>query len=254
MTVKTSGTYLVNVDEAAAGGAATNTYHLSLDVIPGDTARTYTSYAGSTGPIADLATTDFTVNIPDSKIIDNLRVTINATHPATADLDVSLISPDGNEVVLFDDPATQAGAPAPQINTTLDDEAALPIAQAFTIHSGMHYTPETYSRLNYFKGMQTQGTWTLRVRDDVTANAGTINSWSLDVAQDVAPVCGGTSTTLFTNDFEAGDGGFTHAGTADEWARGLPSGASAPITTCHSGVNCWKTDLTGSITSAAARI
>jgi subtilisin-like proprotein convertase family protein len=249
-TVKATGAYQVYVDESpttpAPTGAATNTYHLSVSVIPGATNRTCTTYAGTGGAITDAATTDFTVNIPDAKLIDNLTLTLNETHAAaaTADLDVSLISPDGNEVVLFDDPPTTATAPAPQIDTVIDDEAAIPIS-VFGIHNGPRYEPKSYARMAYFKGMQAQGTWTLRIRDDLAGNTGTLNSWSLTVCQDPGQRCTSTTTTVVTTDFEASDAGFTHSGTADEWARGLPSGASTPITTCHSGVNCWKTDLTG---------
>lgn len=252
MTVNVTGAYQIYVDEAAAGGAAGDTYTLSVSVIP-PTVRKCTSYAGTGGAIADLATTDFTLNIPDSKIIGSLQIPISETHgaAATADLDVSLISPDGNEVVLFDDPATTATATAPQINTIIDDEAAIPIS-VFGIHSGMRYAPELYSRLAYFKGQQAQGTWTLRVRDDTTANTGTLNSWSINVCEDpnlATPL----PVSIFSTDFESSDAGFTHSGTADTWARGLPSGASAPITTCHSGVNCWKTNLTGTYSTSSTQ-
>jgi subtilisin-like proprotein convertase family protein len=255
MTVQTTGIYQVYVDESpttpTATGAATNTYHLSVSVIPA-TPRTCTTYTGgTTGPIADVATTNFTLAIPDNRIIGSLQLSLNATHAATADLDVSLISPDGNEVVLFDDPPTTAGATAPQINTTLDDEAAIPISN-FGIHSGPKYQPELFARMAYFKGMQAQGTWTLRVRDDLTANTGTVNSWSLTVCDDTAtPSCPSPLQSIYSSDFETSDGGFTHSGTQDEWARGLPSGASAPITTCHSGTNCWKTDLTGTYNASS---
>ena len=174
---------------------------------------------------------------------------MSMTHTATADLDVSLISPDGNEVVLFDDPPTTATATAPQINTTLDDEAAIPIS-VFGIHSGPIYKPELYGRLEFFKGMQAQGNWTLRVRDDLAANTGTVNSWSLNVCEAPPTTCP-APVTLFGTDFEASDAGFTHTGAQDEWERGLPSALSAPITSCHSGVNCWKTDLDNTYNNSA---
>jgi uncharacterized repeat protein (TIGR01451 family) len=242
MTVKTSGTYVIYVDEPTTGGAANFTYHLSVSVIPGR-ARTCTSYAGTTGPITDFGTTDFTVAVPDLRTIDYLKVSLAATQTATADLDVSLISPDGNEVFLFDDPPNTV-SPAPQINLILEDEAAIAIGQFF-IDSGMHYAPELAGRLEYFKGMQAQGAWTLRVRDDTAGNTGTVNSWSLEVCEPAPrPAClvpGPLETTVFSSDFESGDGGFTHSGTADEWERGLPT--FAPITSAHSGTNAWKTDL-----------
>src|SRR6185503_21339493 len=55
------------------------------------------------------------------------------------------------------------------------------------------------------------------------------------------PPCQSKEVTLYSTDFEADAGGFTHSGTADEWERGLP--AFAPITTAHSGTNAFKTDL-----------
>jgi uncharacterized repeat protein (TIGR01451 family) len=243
MTVPATGTYTVRVVEAANGGAPNFTYNLSVSVIPAKS-RTCTNYAGVGGPVTDVGITDFTVAIPDTRTIDNLRLNFNATTAQTADLDVSLISPDGNEVFLFDDPPNQAGAGAPQFDFALDDEAGIPVS-LFGVHAAMGYIPEAAGRMAYFKGMQAQGTWTLRVRDDLTANIATVNSWSLDVCEAIAPpfcvVPGPNETTVYTSDFEADDGGFTHAGTQDEWERGLP--AFAPITSAHSGVNAWKTDL-----------
>src|SRR4029453_4611480 len=64
-----------------------------------------------------------------------------------------------------------------------------------------------------------------------------------------APVCSGVPVTVYSSDFEADTGGFTHSGVADEWARGLPT--SAPITSCNSGTNCFKTDLTGTYNASS---
>jgi subtilisin-like proprotein convertase family protein len=238
MTVKSAGTYYVYVDEAAGGGAAGDTYDLSVSVIPGGDDTACATYQGSTGAIADLDTTDFTLNVPTPQLIGSLKLALNISHPAAEELAVSLISPDGNEVVLVDG-AAAAGA-APQVDTTLDDDAAVPIS-FFGVASGTRYQPDADARLAYFDGMESQGTWTLRIRDQAAGGTGTLNAWSLTVCAAPA-VCTG-ATSLYSNDFEAGDGGFTHSGTADEWERGLPS--SEPITTAHSGVNAWKTDLDG---------
>ena len=105
-TVREAGTYLIYVDEAASGGAATDTYHLSVTVHAAETFRTCTTYTSTNVPqaipvAAGLATS--TLSIPDSKRIGNLQVSLNITHSALGELDVSLIAPDGNEVVLFDD-------------------------------------------------------------------------------------------------------------------------------------------------------
>ena len=236
-TVKAAGTYLVYVDEAASAGAAAFTYHLSVSVIPA-TPRSCTSYAGTTGAIADAATTNFSVTVPDLKTVDHLRLSLNVTHPAVPDLDVSLVSPTGNEVVLFDDVAT---GPAAEIDLILDDDAALPVPFG-NIVTGVILAPEVYSRLEYFTGQGAGGTWHLRVRDDQATKTGTVTAWSLSVCDLPPPP---EVVTVFSTNFEVNDAGFTHSGAQDEWGRGLPAGGSAPITSCHSGTKCWKTDLAG---------
>ena len=240
MTVKNTGTYYAVVDASAAAGGATFTYNVAAFVIPAKV-RTCTTFTGTTGPITDAGTTNFTVNVPTPGIVGYARVGLTATHPTPGDLDVTLIGPDGNEVFLFDDLANNAVTP-PQFNLKIEDEAAIPFSVIF---SGMHYIPELAGRMEYFKGMQQQGTWTLRVRDDALNNTGTVDAFSIDVCEPAPrPAClvpGPQENTIYTSDFEASDGGFTHAGTLDEWERGLPS--FAPITTAHSGTNAWKTDL-----------
>jgi bacillopeptidase F (M6 metalloprotease family) len=53
--------------------------------------------------------------------------------------------------------------------------------------------------------------------------------------------CSPTPIIFYSQDFSAGDGGYTHSGTADEWEFGLPT--FAPVTGCNTGTTCWKTDL-----------
>ena len=70
--------------------------------------------------------------------------------------------------------------------------------------------------------------------------------------EDPTPATLASATTIYSQDFESGDGGFTHSGAADSWARGTPNTPAttttnpvASFTTANSGVNCWKTNLTG---------
>lgn len=249
-TVKTAGTYRVIVDASAGTPAPTFTYTLSVSVHAADTKRACTTYTSANVPqtipvAAGIATS--TLTIPDNKKIGNLKVNLNITHSALSELDISLIAPDGNEVVLFDDPpAAMAGATAPQIDLTLDDEAAMAMG-IFGVNKILTYQPEGLGRLYWFKNQNAAGTWTLNVRDDAGTGSGTLNGWGITVCEDPLASCS-NQTVIFNNDFESNDGGFTHSGTADEWERGLPS--FAPITTCKSGVNCWKTDLDNTYNNA----
>jgi hypothetical protein len=112
--------------------------------------------------------------------------------------------------------------------------------------SGMRFAPEFAYRLHWFDGEDAGGDWTLVIRDDLAVNGGTLNNWSITICEPPpAPVCpGGTEPiVVYSSDFEANNGGFTHSGTLDEWEWGLPT--FIPITSCNSGTGCWKTDLDG---------
>lgn len=153
---------------------------------------------------------------------------------------MSLTSPDGNTVGLFADIGSSTAGSQTGMNIGLDDDAASP--PRFTAMTGMIYQPDINYRQGWFKGQQAQGTWTLTLRDDLATNGGTLNGWSLEVV-DENPLPPGSPLVVYSSDFEADGGGFTHSGFFDEWQRGLPS--LAPITTANSGANCWKTDLAG---------
>ena len=82
------------------------------------------------------------------------------------------------------------------------------------------------------------------MNDDTALNGGTLNGWGVTICEPAPPpACpvGTIEVTLFSSDFEADNGGFTHSGALDEWEWGLP--VSVPVTGCNSGTGCWKTDL-----------
>jgi len=257
MTVKNAGTYYAFVDSAsAATGGPTATYHLSVSVIPrapiGVNCTTYTStdVPKALGPGTGL--TSSTITVPGNPRIASVRVSIALTHTLMADLDVHLRSPAGNDNGLFTDIGAAAVGGQTQMDVTFDDRAGIP--PAFTVLKGLILKPELAYRLDWLKGENAGGTWTLDLRDDTAgANGGTLTSWSLEICEQAplpASPAGFTPVTVFSTDFESGDAGFTHSGTADEWARGLPATAAtttanpvAPFNTCNSGSNCWKTDL-----------
>jgi subtilisin-like proprotein convertase family protein len=246
MTVKTAGSYVVYVDEPAGGGAVTDTYVLNVTIIPAPT-LSCTTYTNATAtPLTDAGLTSSVINVPGNPIIRKLRVYPNISHTLTADLDVHLVSPAGNDNGLFTDITTVATQTV-QINNGLDDDAGIPIG-SFTINSGMIYQPELSYRLDWFSGENAGGNWTLNIYDDTATNTGTLNSWNLEVCTDPAPL----GNLIYNQNFEANNGGYTHSGTADEWQYGTPATVAttgttpiAGFTNCASGTNCWKTDLTG---------
>ena len=256
-TVRDAGTYVIYVDTAVAGAGPTATYQMSVSTYAQETTRTCTTYTSTNVPqtipvAAGLATS--TLTVPGNPKVGNLRVNLNITHSALGELDVSLVAPNvdgsagGNEVILFDDPpAAAAGTTAPQIDLTLDDEAGLPNA-LFGINKPFIEQPESLSRLGWFKNQNAAGVWTLNIRDDAGVGSGTLNGWGITVCQDPPLYTNPVNTTFFSSDFETNNGGFTHTGTGDEWEYGLPT--FAPITSCASGTNCWKTDLDNTYNNA----
>ena len=265
ITVKNAGTYYAFVDSAtAATGGLTATYHLSVDIKPavdeGPVCAIYTStdVPKALGPATGLFSS--TITVPGRPRIADLDVTINLTHALMADLDVHLRSPAGNDNGLFTDIGAAAIGGQTQMDTTFDDEAGAP--PTFTVLKGLTLKPELAHRLAWFDGEDAGGTWTLVLGDDFpNASGGTLISWSLRICEPPPPpTCqvGYALSTIFSTDFETNDAGFTHAGTADEWAYGTPATLAtttanpiADFSTCSSGMKCWKTDLSGTYNASS---
>lgn len=259
-TVKEAGTYFAYVDTPVAGaGGPTFTYSLSVSVHPfvNGTANC-TTYTSTDVPVAIPAgappiTVTSTLTVPGNPRIADLDVSINMNHTFMQDLDVHLSSPAGNDNGLFTDiGAATVGGAQTLMDLRFDDEAALP--PSFALSASWISQPELAYRLDWFDGEDAGGTWTLTIRDDASGDGGSLNAWSLTICEPPPPptcAAGFIQETVFTNDFEAGDGGFTHSGVQDEWERGLPS--FVPITTCNSGTNCWKTDLDNTYNASASQ-
>ena len=134
-------------------------------------------YPSSDTPVAipDPGTVNSSINVPDGLTIDDVNLTLDITHTYDADLDVYLISPQGTRVELFTD---VGGSGANFTNTTLDDDCATAITDGSAPFTGC-YQPE--GSLSDFDGENSSGVWTLELSDDYLADAGTLQSWSLEV-------------------------------------------------------------------------
>ncbi len=251
LTVKEAGTYYVYVDHPTAAGTPLSTYHLAVSVFPHVPATANcTTYTSTDVPVTipdgpGLVTS--TLSVPGNPRIADLDATIVLTHTFMPDVDVVLVAPGGNEVVLFNDRGANTQQ---QMNLTLDDEAAIP--SLFTVLSGIVFQQLPAYRLGWFDGQNAGGDWTLRVYDDAAGDGGVLQSWGLTICEPPPlPSCptGTQPVTVFSTDFEANNGNFTSSGVQDEWQWGTPT--FVPITTCNSGVNCWVTDLTGTYNASS---
>src|SRR6185436_9050847 len=151
-TVQAAGTYGIFVG-LPTGGTTFGTYHLSATVFPaaneGINCTTYTStnvpVTIPTGP----AIVTSTLTVLGTPRIADIDVSINLTHNFMADLDGQLTAPSGNTVGLFSDVGSVTAGSQTTMDTTIDDEAGVPIGQ-FTVVQGPSFTPELNYRLSWF--------------------------------------------------------------------------------------------------------
>jgi subtilisin-like proprotein convertase family protein len=254
VTVKTTGTYYAYVDTTAqTSGGPTQTYTMSVSIHPatqiGTNCTVYTSadVPKTIGPGA--TTVDSTITVPGAPRIEDVNVSVTLNHALMADIDAAIVTPAGNENSLFTDIGATATGGQTQLDADFDDEAGIP--PVFTALKGAGWQPEVSYRLAWLKGENAGGIWTLRLRDDLAnTSGGSLTAWSITVCEPPAPTaCAGVPVTVFQTDFEASASGFTHSGTGDQWARGLPT--AAPITTCNSGTSCFKTNLAGTYAASS---
>lgn len=156
--------------------------------IPGDPTRT-------AGLMAD-AVIDVDMHLP----IEQLTVSMTIMHENVFDLQIYLISPQGNSVALAGyDPVNLPDLPKNEnwqnyIDTVFDDNAELPISRGQAPFTGSFAPME--GRLSDFIGQSPYGQWTLRIDDMWQGHTGRLEDFQLHfVAPE--PVSAAFSTIAF---------------------------------------------------------
>jgi len=119
---------------------------------------------------------------------------IGLTHTFTDDLDILLVGPGGQKVMLMSD-AGRAGD-LNSVDLTFDDGAGVFLPDATQINPGT-YLPTDYemgenmpnpapaspypTNLSSFNGSNPNGSWSLYIRDDVDGDFGSLQGWSLQI-------------------------------------------------------------------------
>jgi len=109
--------------------------------------------------------------ITDSFTLEDVRLYVNISHTYIQDLVITLTSPAGTEVTVFN---RNCGG-QDDLNVTFADGEP-PIA-CNDLNSGGTYQP--VNPLSAFIGENVNGTWTLNVSDHYSQDTGTLNSWAL---------------------------------------------------------------------------
>lgn len=99
------------------------------------------------------------IDIDSNVVVERVDVTVNITHPFIGDLEIALTSPEGTTSYLMYRPSQGA------------------LSAVGSNQHDIHFTFDTV--LDW--GESARGRWTLAVIDLGTGNAGTLDSWSIDV-------------------------------------------------------------------------
>lgn len=136
--------------------------------------------------------------------ITSLTVTISGIyHTWPDDLDILLVGPSGQSVVLMSDAGS--GTDLSNVQLTFDDAASVSLANSSAITSGT-YKPSNYSpsdtfpapapagpygsTLSGFIGTNPNGIWSLYIYDDQSGDVGSVNSgWSLSIGAESVNCC-----------------------------------------------------------------
>ncbi len=160
------------------------------------------TYASSNVPVAisssgtPTVTSNLTISGVTGDIVDLNVKNLNILHSWVGDLKVTLTSPGGTILVLFDRPGyTGSGFGCTQNNilASFDDEAALTADDFETTCSSSTTTtpPHTYAisgiyqpmdALSVLNGASPNGTWILTVIDAANGDGGSLEGWGLEIS------------------------------------------------------------------------
>lgn len=165
-------------------------------------------------------------------ITDLNVVGLDISHTYISDLTVTLTSPAGTTVPLFN----TICADEDNINLNLDDQAA---TATFPCPPVGGITVQPQSLLSAFNGQSSTGTWTLSVTDNWDQDGGNLNGWGLSINTN-STTCTYTATPLVTTYTFTGNGNWN---VASNWSGNtippnpLPAGAEIVINHIAGG-NC----------------
>jgi subtilisin-like proprotein convertase family protein len=161
---------------------------------------TYAAVAGTTGPILDVQTVTFTALVAGvANPVWDVDVLTGITHTYAADLDITVISPAGTRCEISSD---NGGANDDVFSNTLwDDQSANPVTSYIFTNAVAAPDLKPENPLNStFRGENANGTWTLEIVDDVGADVGNVNSWSLTITDgNINPPPVGGPQVVFTS-------------------------------------------------------
>ena len=146
--------------------------------------KTTTFSSGPLGtPVGDNAAAASRIALPKGKVKD-VNVFVRLTHGMTADVDLSLLPPQGPPLVLSTDNGGNGNSYGAGANdctgsfTVFDDGSPFAIADAAPPFIGFFRPEHSLGALN---GIEMRGPWWFLFADDAGGNSGVLGCWQLQV-------------------------------------------------------------------------
>ena len=181
---------LVVSDDTGGQTGMLRSWSLTISTVPSVRPSAPLAFAGPGGSIPDNNPTGRASPVVVSgagRYLYHLSVTLDITHPNSADLDLFLTSPSGRRVDLVTD--IGGGNDNLYVGTIIDDQAGMPASDMTLPPSGTPFGAVAgEGALAAFLAENPNGTWTLTAVDDAGGNTGTLNGWTLTVV--TAAICG----------------------------------------------------------------
>ena len=127
---------------------------------------------GTAGTVTD------SININFNGVITDVNLFISTNHTKSSDLDIILIAPNGDSVTVFANKSTNSFDN--NIITTFDDNADSSLINNRYASFYAKLKPEN-SMNSKFTGDNAKGFWKIKVRDEVSSNAGFIYGWGIQI-------------------------------------------------------------------------
>ena len=117
------------------------------------------------------------INVPDNFDLTKVTVHVNISHTYIQDINAKLVSPDGTEVILFNNSCGNND----NLIMTFDDDS--PAIVCNDVGADLSFHP--YGNLSDYIHKNSLGDWKLKLSDDHVGDEGTLNSWSITLCRQV---------------------------------------------------------------------
>lgn len=185
---------------------AVNPAPFSIGVTIVTECTTYTNNTPMTIPDNDPDFSASVINVPDDAEVASVKVGVNITHTYISDLRIFVARPDNTQALLWEFACDDNN----NLNVTFSDTGSEVNCGSPTIGTILPEAP-----LSEFEGTEAEGNWILALADTGAGDAGTLNSWSVEICSQEINAISTFGLSDFTLHPNPNTGSFTVGFTSD---------------------------------------